>query len=176
MLSNPPPPALALSSDLGSVLPLNLLAFPQPRVPCAAHGHAAAPLGDGLGCSGNLCYRFPHGWLAGFMWTRAFVSKPWCALRESVSLQPRGIEPLSVGTPTPVVHTRRWLSQASRSFSVTQGSRRFAFLKCSAFWQTDQYFKNQNIPGINRRPLNWQSGVLGEKPWFKRSPSFQVSD
>lgn len=58
---------------------------------------------------------------------------------------------------------------------VTQDSWDSASLKCFPSWQMDQDFKNQSIPGINRKPRNRQSGVLGEKLWFQRSPSFQSS-
>lgn len=40
----------------------------------------------------------------------------------------------------------------------------------------DQYIENQNIPGISGEPLNWQSGVLGEKPGRGASPSTRQTD
>lgn len=72
---------------------------------------------------------------------------------------------------TPGVRTRRQLSRASGSFSVTQGGRRFASLKCSGFWQMGRYFKNKNVPGLMESRKTGRVGSLGEKPWFERSPS-----
>ena len=59
---------------------------------------------------------------------------------------------------------------------MTQDSQNFQSLKCLTFWQMDEYFQNQDIPGIREKPLTWQSAVLGEKLWSKRSPSFQTLD
>lgn len=96
-----------------------------------------------------------------------------CGRRPTLSVDPRPQHRAqSLRTLTPTAHSH----QTSGSFSVTQDSWDCTSLKCFSFWQTDQYFKNQSIPGIHGKPLIWPTGVLGEKPWFQRSPPFQSSD
>lgn len=79
---------VAVSSDLGSILPL-----PLSPVPPAA---TRSPLPAEPGGHGNLGHRVPRGWPPGSVWTGAFMSTQGCRPRRSVSPQPRDAEPPSL--------------------------------------------------------------------------------